>query len=471
MFKKSFWLLFLGQSLANTGDVFYIVAVISAVYHSTGSSFYTGAVPIMFVIAQTVSGLLAPFLFQRVSLTRALLLSQAGKTILLGLLAIFLAFAGGENQLLSGQDLSLVLGFVFVTAFLDGWALPARNALVPGLVSREGLVKANGMLAASDQTVQFAGWAAGGLFVAWLGYANVLLATFGAFVLATLAILPLGKDTGSTGPVRELADEKENVARDDKAKGSMAGKKEAGYSSCEAGKAGASDHVAVDGLSAVVDQAGQEHSGKEAWATGWWLIWKRRRVRLLVLMEVLEGLAGAVWMAAILLPYVLNILGKGEEWWGYINAAYMLGAIAGGALVVALANRMRSRLPNAVALGILASGLITLLFGFSTWTWGSLLLSFLLGPFYQMQLVAKQTMIQEEIPAGSLPLVLSAKGTLDSVTFGVSVLLMGGLADWMGVRSVYLFAAVLLGLAAGLSLLMRKYGGVVVAQEKGKRLA
>ncbi|MEJ8548266.1 MFS transporter [Brevibacillus borstelensis] len=419
MFTKRYWLLFSGQSLANLGDVFYVVAVVSAVYVSTESAFYTGVVPILFVAAQTISGLMAPLLFRRVTLAGALIASQALKTVLLGLFALFLAYASALDQQLGTGKLILVFFFVFANAFLDGWATPARNALVPSLVPRDGLVRANGLMATSDQTLQFAGWAAGGLLVALLGYADVLWGTFFAYVVATIAVWPLGKRRGK-----------------------------------QAVESGRNDTETMDNAPTGADQ----DKAPQSWTTGWRLIRNRRPLRLLVQMEVLEGLSGAVWMAAILLPYVHTVLGQGEEWWGYINAAYMLGSVAGGAVVLAVADRIRSRLLTAVLAGTLFSGMITLLFGVSSWTWSALVLSFALGPFYQLQQVAKQTMIQEESPADSLPLVLSAKGTLDSVTFGLSVLIMGGVADLAGVRAVYILAFALLGISAVVGMALRRNG-------------
>ena len=55
-------------------------------------------------------------------------------------------------------------------------------------------------------------------------------------------------------------------------------------------------------------------------------------MRTLTFMDVCENIAGAVWIGAITLAFVTHDLKQGEEWWGFINAAYYTGAIIGGLL-------------------------------------------------------------------------------------------------------------------------------------------
>nr|WP_255309741.1 MFS transporter [Brevibacillus sp. WF146] len=339
MLNKPFCFLWMGQSLANLGDVFYVVAVISAVYAATDSAVFTAMVPVLFVAAQAVSGFLAPLVFQRMPLLAVLIMSQGAKTLLLFLATRLVAGSGAHAQAVLS-----VLVLVFAIAFLDGWAAPARNALVPRLVERERLLRANGLLAATDQSVQFAGWAAGGLLVAWLGHAAVLWGTSAAYLLATVALIFVHPVSGT------------ERREDDK------------------------------GLLA-----------------GWRAIGRNRRLRLLVAIDVLEGWAGAVWVAAIMLPFVTQVLKKGEAWWGYLNAAYMLGSIAGGAVMLALASRLRDNLPRWVTVGTGASGLVTLLFGASGSPVAALVFSFALGPVFQLQAIAKQTMLQQAAGEADLP--------------------------------------------------------------------
>ncbi|NGQ97383.1 MFS transporter [Brevibacillus sp. SYP-B805] len=98
--------------------------------------------------------------------------------------------------------------------------------------------------------------------------------------------------------------------------------------------------------------------------------------------------------------------------------------------------------------GTACTGILTFAFGVVGVPVAALLLSFAIGPFYQLQQVAKQTALQLSAEVGVLPKVLAAKGTVDTLVFAASVFLMSFLADQFGVSAVYAAAAVLLGGAA-----------------------
>lgn len=136
MQNKSFRFLWIGQSLANLGDIFYIVGLISILYLSTESPFILALVPFLNMFGRFISGLLSPLLLNRYSLKTLLIYSQASKTLLLFFLAIILALDRTANVF-------VLISFVFVIALLDGWAAPASQAMLPRLVMKNELVKAN----------------------------------------------------------------------------------------------------------------------------------------------------------------------------------------------------------------------------------------------------------------------------------------------------------------------------------------
>ena len=84
--KKSFHLLWVSQLFANLGDVFYIVGLISILYHASESVFWLALLPFVNMTGRMISSSFAPLLFNRYKLKTVLVFSQAGKTILLVLL-------------------------------------------------------------------------------------------------------------------------------------------------------------------------------------------------------------------------------------------------------------------------------------------------------------------------------------------------------------------------------------------------
>ncbi|WP_232697565.1 MFS transporter [Brevibacillus daliensis] len=400
MLTKQVRILWLGQLLANIGDVFYLVCILTYIFTTTQSPIITGIVPILFVIAQTVSSTLAPLLYKRFPLQRLLFVSQLSKSCLLLLLVLLLA---------STTSLSIypIMFTHLAIAFLDGWANPASNALLPRLSEKQQLMRLNSLFATTDQTVQLSGWALGGLLVSLLGPAPILWGSLILFLLASLLM----------GLLRDPYDDK-------KRKGMPA----------------ESNQISIEMNKQQTKQAGK----KEILLHGWRLILSRSDLRTLTLMELLEGLAGAIWAAAIMLFYVSEVLMKGEEWWGYINAVFFLGMITGGMITYKLSSWLDKRFRLTLIIIGIANALLTLYFGLTTEAWVALALSFVLGVFIQYQDVNKQTFFQQSIAHESLPAVLSAKSTLNYLSFGLSVFGMSIIVEVAGASTAYLVAGGLL---------------------------
>lgn len=409
--SRPFYYLWTTQTAANAADVLYIMALTVLVLNRTESLVSAAFMPLMRSGAQMLSGLIAPLLLNRFKLPSLLLLSQTGQCLLFIGLALYLQLNGDASSL------ALVFALVFLMSFLDGWTVPARNALVPRLVAQEqGLLKANGLISVSDQVVQFAGWGLSGVIVAWLGPAHTLLLTVVLYGLAALFTLGVKEP-----PLAESA-----------------------------------------GLRAeAVPEEGSEDSAAPSskWHTlteGWKTIWRMPRLRMLTFMDIIDMLGGSVWVGAFTLAFVQVALGQGEEWWGFINAAYFAGTVGGGLLVLALARIIGSRYLTAMLIGMAGYGILTAFYAISTKPFIALLLVLLMGPFAELSIVNRRTLIQRSVAREALPKVLSAQASLLNLAFCVSLLVMAGLAEWLGIVNLYLFAAGLTLLALGVGLLGRR---------------
>ncbi|NQD67843.1 MFS transporter, partial [Bacillus haikouensis] len=131
MASKAFRHLWIGQALANMGDILYIVALISLIFEVTGSSVFLTAVPLVITFSRFISSVMAPLLLNRSQMKSLIAYSQLAKTFLLILLLVLVLFSNG--------NVWIFLGLASMISFLDGWALPARNAFIPFIVKREEL--------------------------------------------------------------------------------------------------------------------------------------------------------------------------------------------------------------------------------------------------------------------------------------------------------------------------------------------
>lgn len=378
--ETSFRFLWVGQMLANLGDVLYTVSLLTMVYKVTQSVTFMSLVPFVITMTALVSGILAPIVIDQYPLKPILFYSQLGKTVLLLVLCLF-------ALPLEQEMIWLLYVLIAGISFLDGWASPARNALVPNLVKEEKLIKANSLLAISDQITQLIAWPIGSLFFILWGGPVLLWFTWSLFILSSLLMFFIKDQT--------IHKQRETTSK----------------------------------LAAVKE--------------GWHLIWKTKPLRTISLMNVLETLASGVWIAAILFIYVEQALHKTEVWWGMINASFFGGMLIGGVLVYRYSQALKSRLGQTVMWSSLCLTALTLLFGMTSLTGFALFVSLLYGLPQMARDVAEVTLIQQNAREGLLAKVYSARGTLIYGAFGISSLLLGFITERYGVRITFLMATAL----------------------------
>ncbi|GAA0844987.1 MFS transporter [Bifidobacterium pullorum subsp. gallinarum] len=398
MKRKSFRYLWVGQALANSGDLFYIVGLMAIVHGITGSAMFMALIPFATTMARFISGSFAPILMDKYNLKSLLASSQIGKTAMLFLL-IMTDYALGEQEM----TVYAILGFVFLISLLDGWAAPASHAMLPRLVDTSELTKANSFIALVDQMIQLGGWAVGGLLVAALGGSNVIGVTF---VLAAAAAIFM----------RLIEDQHETT------------------------------------------QGQKEKSGVSHWSSiqeGWILIWREPSLRAIHVIFVLETIAGVIWIAAIIYVYVAEVLHREEAWWGYINASFFLGLMLGGLFGMRAAEVIDRNIRQFVIISSFGISFMTFGFGLTSLPWLALVFSAGFGMFEQLKAVSLQTTLQRSVSVRLLPKVYAAQSALISLVFGVSTLLFGFITDQFGVRATYIIAAAIMFISGCYALRIR----------------
>lgn len=376
--RRSFYFLWISQMMANGGDVLYIVGLIQLVYVTSGSVLTLTLIPLTITFSRLVGSFLTPLLLHRFPLRQILLFSMVGKIIVLS--AVFIS---------KEESISWILILVSVIAFLDGWATPIRQAMLPEFVEKKELPKANGLVAISDNTVNLASWPIGAFFVALYSGGTLLLVTIGLYIFAWLL----------TYGIKAIPHTKKEV-----------------------------------------QSVFQQLSG------GWSYSFSVKPIRNILLLDTLTAFAGAVWISAILYVYVDEVLEKSTAWWGYINAFYSGGFLIGGYLFAKL-----MKIPGHLMIGTggLLTSLLTVWFLFPYHASIALVISMLLGVFGQLQLIAQLTVLQTQTDLDQLGQVFSVQSVLMTGAFGIATFIFGWIAESFGIENAFYFSA-LLSLGAGL---------------------
>lgn len=395
MKSKSFRFLWVGQSMANLGDVFYIVGLISILYVITESPFILALLPFLNMFGRFLSGLISPLLLNRFPLRTLLVYSQVYKTFLLFFLSLTMFFQATTSTL-------IILIFVFLIAFLDGWAAPASQAMLPRLVSADELIKANGFFSIVYKTVNLGGWALGGLLVAFLGGQNVVLFTLSLYIIATFMM-------------KQIVDPTPFHRKDLKG------------------------------------------SKNDEFKEGWQMVWNNPLYKSLYVMIAFEAVANVVWVASILYIFVTEVLGETETLWGTINTSFFIGMLIGGVICTRFAPFIEKNLKYVLIIFSFGISLITLLIGLTTIVWLSLVFVGVSGIFQQLKAIAADTFLQKAALPEELPKIYAVQSTIIALLFAVSSLSFGALAEISDVRVVFFLAATLLCIAAIYALIQHRY--------------
>lgn len=292
--------------------------------------------------------------------------------------------------------------FIAAISFFDGWSTPARNALVPRLVAKEQLVKANGLLSTTDQTLLLLGWSLGGMLVAEWGSGQVLWLTVIFFTMSTLSLFF----------IHDPVQQERNTQ--------------------------------------------QETKNWKVVKEGWKALFFHPILGRVTMMDLLEHAAGTVWVGAIILAYVNKVLHETAAWWGFINGSYFAGAILGGILVMSFSKWMEGRLIKVLFFGSFSMAVLTFAYASTTTPLIALILCLIMGPPYQAREIAQRTLFQTETSLDQMPKVFAAHSTLSYAVFGIAALGMGYLADLLPVQTVYFISAALSGCSALISLTIKR---------------
>ena len=379
---KNFYFLWLSISFSKLASSLYTMTVTLIVYNLTKSATLASIIMLTYVLGKLISSVFLPILNKNLPVTKILF-----KGLFLQLLLILLCFLVLNFNIFLPHIGYLVIIYA-ITLFIglsDGLISPSRSSLIPDVVNRAKLEKANSLIGTVDQTLSLLGWALGALLINIFGSKFMILSIFVLIIGATISSYLIFV------PDKKQAEKKSNNI--------------------------------------------------ELIKLGWKLLFdKKSNLILITTMDILEGIASSIWIGGITLVFVQSVLHKNEEWWGYINAGYFIGSIVGGLLITLYSKKISKNLIKSIIFSSFTVSLLVLVYSLNSNAYIALLLVVLMGPFYQMRDISQQSFIQKNISSTELINLYVAKDNMYYIIFALSVFVSGFISDFFGVVYVYYLA-------------------------------
>ncbi len=190
-----------GQLISQIGDKFYMLAVAFLVLKTTGSPAKMGLVLFCSVFPSMLLGFISGAFLDRYS--RKVII--VGADVLRGLIVACVCILYYNGDLSFSMLLAAQLLLSVCTAFFD----PAIPAIIPQIVNREQLTRANSQTQFVSGISTIIGPMLGGLTVAWAGYLTVFIINAGSYLFSAFF------ESFIRLPAREnLAGEHKNIVAD-----------------------------------------------------------------------------------------------------------------------------------------------------------------------------------------------------------------------------------------------------------------
>lgn len=377
--NTSFRSLLLGQTLLQLGFGLYIIGVVTLLYAKNQSILDASLFPLVRFSTSWLSGMLAPIVIQKVPLRRLIIITQILQALTLVSIALYLY----HYQ----PYIPVLLLFVIATSFIEGLSIPSRNAMIPRIIEKQQLVRANSLLNTASQIAACLGFVAGGRIFVTLGPIYSLSISFILVFIGAISFFCI-QDPSQEPSINSI------------------------------------------GNWAVL---------RETWS----FVYKHPIYRRLFALDSLEYIAASAWAGSIMLVFVKEVLSKNEDWWGYIQGAYLLGTVLGGVVALSINQWLRHKLKFAFVLGSMNLGILTILFSFSPEPLLSLTLAVLMGIPYQLRDIALQTLLQTNAHNRQLPQIFSVHSAVVSISILIGVVLMGIVTNYYGPQIAFLFSGAL----------------------------
>ncbi len=266
-------------------------------------------------------------------------------------------------------------------SIFDGFAQPVSSALIPTYLT--DLARGNALFATVSEIISVVGWSLGGILYGYLHLVGSLWVIFALYLLASILsfVLPTAQ--------------------------------------CE-----------------VIEN----ETSWQSVTKGWRFIFTNKTLSVVVGCNLFEILANSIWVSSIILVFVTQILHQDEHYWGYINTTYSLGIILGGALIYRYAEKVSDKKCKSIILALLFAASMTLIGLVSANVWIFLICSVGIGFFSQLKEIPETVLLQSAVAENQLVHLYAALEVISTLSFSLFTLAMSSLAQYFGVRVVFMIA-------------------------------
>ena len=399
--NRNFLLLWSGHVISAFGDAVTNLTLLILVNALTGSTAAIATMTILLAIPQVTIGLLGGVYADRWERKRILLVSD----LVRGILVLGFLFVD------SAQRLWLLYALAFVQACVGTIDNPARGAILPQVVPKEGLLAANSLNQTGNLLAMVLGGVAAGVLVGfsdsyWPAFIIDALTFFVSFAAVLFVVVAPQSHAATT---------------------------------------------AVDGLWAnIVSVVGDLGQGLQLIAKTP-VLWGS----LIVTGVMMLGLGS---VNVLFVPFLANDLKVPLAWFGVVEFAQVLGMIISGGIAATV---LTFKLGHVISGGAIGLGVAVAAIAFASAPWHVMLALFAVGCCVTPLQAAVSTLVQTSVANEILGRVGSAMNTTIGAANLISMAFAGLLGALLGVRNVFIFAGVISVLAGVLAMGLFRQSGQV----------
>jgi len=397
--------LWLGQLVSEAGDGLTNLALLLLVNSITGSTAAIAAMAICLAIPPLTIGLFAGAYVDRADRRRIMLASD----LLRAIVVLGFVLVGSADRLW------LLFLFAFVQSSIGTFFAPARGAVIPKVVPREGLLAANSVAQATRVIAGIVGAGLAGLII---GLAGVFWPAFvldGLSFLASFVLI-----LGLPAVVGQITPSPAQTA-----------------ASTSAGATVAPAPAPTPGIFASLTLGLSRVAQSRLLST-----------TIASLAVVMLGL-GAV--NVLFVPLMTRVLVVSPAWFGPLDMAQSASMILAAGMIGAIAARIRPT--TIITIGLVGVAVLIALTGAVTAIWQVLLLMFLVGWFVSPLQASVVTLLQTNVVDAERGRIMSVLNAAMSAATVLSMAFAGIAGDVVGVRNVFFLAGAIVAVGAVISLI------------------